>query len=167
MAMSTIPPQAARRLLSVHPDVAKTLTMVALFKLVLGSISLDLYVTKCCQFEDFWCFLIPCYNNYEEGEGGACDLFFWSGSFGSHLFYTDDVVVYFLKGHNDVLCRSINVQMPDNVFNLFVRLCVKCKEVEIFLGEEFLYGIVVHNNFNCYPVSGYNVPEELPAHETF
>jgi hypothetical protein len=49
-------------------------------------------------------------------------------SFWSHLFYTDDVVVYLLEGHNDVLWRNIARQMPDNGFNRFIHLCIKCKE---------------------------------------
>jgi hypothetical protein len=61
VAMNTPTPQAAKRLPAVHPDVAKTLTTVALYKPFSGSISFDLYnyVTECCQFEDFWNFLIP------------------------------------------------------------------------------------------------------------
>jgi hypothetical protein len=57
------PPQLASRLSAVHPHMAKTLTIVALCKPVLGSVSLDSYknVTDCCQFENFWSFLIPCY----------------------------------------------------------------------------------------------------------
>jgi hypothetical protein len=43
MAMSTPTPQAARRLPALHPDVAQTLTIVAMCKLVLGSLSFDLY----------------------------------------------------------------------------------------------------------------------------
>jgi hypothetical protein len=35
----------------VHADVARTVTNVALCKPVLGSISFDLNVTECCQFE--------------------------------------------------------------------------------------------------------------------
>jgi hypothetical protein len=62
----------------------------------------------------------------------VCDPSFWSETFGSYLFYTDDVVVYLLEGHSDVLCRSIAMQMPDNGFNQFFRLCVKCKYVEVF-----------------------------------
>jgi hypothetical protein len=60
---------------------------------------------------------------------------FKSGTFGSHLFYTDYVVVYFLEGHSDIICKCIARQMPDNGFNQFICLCVKCKEVEIFLNE--------------------------------
>jgi hypothetical protein len=47
--------------------------------------------------------------------------------------------------------------MPDNLFNRFIRLCLKCKEVEIFLTEEFLYGVVVHHTLN-YPSSGRRTP---------
>jgi hypothetical protein len=62
MAMTTLTPQAARRLPAVHPDVAITLTVVTLCKPVLGSVSFDLCdcITKCCQFEDFCSSLIPC-----------------------------------------------------------------------------------------------------------
>jgi hypothetical protein len=61
-----------------------------------------------------------------------CDSSFWSGTFGSHLIYTDGAVVYLVEGHRDVLCRSIDRKMPDKGFNQFVRLSVKYKEVEIF-----------------------------------
>jgi hypothetical protein len=43
MAMATLTPQAARSLPAVHPDVAKTLTIVALCKPFLESINFDLY----------------------------------------------------------------------------------------------------------------------------
>jgi hypothetical protein len=39
--------------------------------------------------------------------------------------------------------------------------------VEIFLSEEFLYGVIVHRIFSCYPRSGCSVPEEFPSHDTF
>jgi hypothetical protein len=54
--MTTSTPQAARRLPAVHPDVAKMLTALVLFKPVLGSINVVLYnyVIECCEFEDFW-----------------------------------------------------------------------------------------------------------------
>jgi hypothetical protein len=59
MAMFTPTLQAAKRLPAAHPDMAKTLIIVALCKPVLGSISVDLYdcVTECCQFDDFWSFI--------------------------------------------------------------------------------------------------------------
>jgi hypothetical protein len=59
----------------VHPDVAKTLAIVAVRKPVLRSIRFDLYntFTECCKFEDFWSCLIPYYSNYEDGEGGVCE----------------------------------------------------------------------------------------------
>jgi hypothetical protein len=53
------------------------------------------------------------------------DPSFWSGTFGNHLFYTDDIVVYLLDGHTYVLCRSIARHVPDNGFNQFIRLCIK------------------------------------------
>jgi hypothetical protein len=55
MAVTTPIPQAARRLPAVHPDVTKTLTIVALCKPVLRFTIFDLYkyVTECFQFEDF------------------------------------------------------------------------------------------------------------------
>jgi hypothetical protein len=83
------------------------------------------------------------------------------------LFYADGFIVYFLEGHSDVLCRSTVRQMLNNAFNLFVRLHIKRKEVEIFLSEEFLYGVVVHQAFSCYLSFSCSVPEELPAHDTF
>jgi hypothetical protein len=43
MAMTTPTTQAARRLPAVYPYVAKTLTIVALCKSVLGSVNFDLY----------------------------------------------------------------------------------------------------------------------------
>jgi hypothetical protein len=134
-AMSTPKPQAARRLLAVHPDVARTLTIVALCKPVLESIPFDLYnyITECCQFENVWSSLIPCYRNWEDGEGGVWDFSFWSGTFSSRLFYADGVVAYLLEGHSDVLCRNIARQMPGNGFDKVSRIFVKCKEVEIFL----------------------------------
>jgi hypothetical protein len=51
--------------------------------------------------------------------------------------------------------------MPVNGFNLFIRLCVKCK-VEIFLIEEFMYGVVVNHTFNCYPGSSCSVQKNCP-----
>jgi hypothetical protein len=90
--------------------------------------------------------------------GWRCGPFFWSGTFGDHLFYTDDFVVYLLGGHSDDLYRNIARQMPDKCFNRFIRLCVKCKEVEIFLSGEFLYGVAVGHTFSCYPGSGCSVP---------
>jgi hypothetical protein len=33
--------------------------------------------------------------------------------------------------------------MLDKSFNRFIRFCVECKDVEIFLSEEFLYGLVL------------------------
>jgi hypothetical protein len=61
MVVMTSPiPQAARRLPAVHPDMTKMLTIIALYKPILGSISFDLYnyVTEYCQFEDFWSFFV-------------------------------------------------------------------------------------------------------------
>lgn len=60
----------------------------------------------------------------------------------SHLFYTDDVVVYLQEDNSDVVCRSTAVQTPGNGFNKFIRLYVKCKGMEIFRSEKFLYGII-------------------------
>jgi hypothetical protein len=77
----------------------------------------------------------------------CCDPSFWSETDGSYLLYTDDFVVYLLEGHSEVLCRSISREMPDNGFTRFIRLCVKCRDVEILLSEEFLYDIVVHHTF--------------------
>jgi hypothetical protein len=42
-------------------------------------------------------------------------------------FYTDDVFDL-LKGHSDVLLRSISGQMSDNNFNQFINICGKCKK---------------------------------------
>jgi hypothetical protein len=67
----------------------------------------------------------------------VCDSSSWSGTFGSHLLYFDGDVVTLLEGHSDVLCRNIPRQISDNGINRFIRLCVKCKEVEISLSEEF------------------------------
>jgi hypothetical protein len=40
--------------------------------------------------------------------------------------------------------------------------------VEIFLNEEFLYGVVVHHTFSFDPGSDSSVPqEELPSRDTF
>jgi hypothetical protein len=64
---------------------------------------------------------------------------YWSGAFGNHLSYTDDVVVCLLEGYSDVLSRIIARQMPDNGFKTFFLLCVKCKEAEIFLNEEIVW----------------------------
>jgi hypothetical protein len=77
MAMTNPTSQASRRLPSLHPDVAKTLTTVAFYKTVLGSISFDLYnyVTKRSQFEDFRSFSIPCWRNEEKEKGGMGDTF--------------------------------------------------------------------------------------------
>jgi hypothetical protein len=61
-------------------------------------------------------------------------------------------------------CRQIFTQIPDNGFNRFNQLCIKYKEGKIFLSEEFLYGVLVHFTFSCYPGSGRSVPEELPTH---
>jgi hypothetical protein len=52
---------------------------------------------------------------------------------------------------------TITGQMPDNGFIRFIRLCVKCKKVENFLSEEFLYGAVVHHTFSCNLGSGCSV----------
>jgi hypothetical protein len=90
--------------------------------------------------------------------GGRCDPLFWSGTFGGHLFYTNDIIVYLLEGHSDVLYRNVAVKMPDNGFNRIFHLCVKYKA--IFLSEGFLYGIVVNHTFGC-------DPEEYLAHDTF
>jgi hypothetical protein len=43
MAITTPIPQAARRLPTAHPVMAKMLTITALYKLILGSIIIDLY----------------------------------------------------------------------------------------------------------------------------
>jgi hypothetical protein len=45
-----------------EPRCRQMIKIVALFKLVLGFIRFYLYnyVTKCCQFKDFWSFSIPC-----------------------------------------------------------------------------------------------------------
>jgi hypothetical protein len=97
----------------------------------------------------------------------VCDPSFWRGMFGSHLLYTDDIIVYLLEGHSDVLCRIIAIQMSDNIFNKFIHLCVKCK-VEILLSDEFSYDVVVHHTFSCDPGLGCSVlEEELSAHDTF
>lgn len=64
-----------------------------------------------------------------------CDSF--SGTFGNHLFYTDDS----LERYSDVLCRTIVGQMPDSGFNRFIRFCVNYKKVEIVP--------VVHHTFTC------------------
>jgi hypothetical protein len=50
--------------------------------------------------------------------------------------------------------------MPDDGFNRFICLYVKRKELEIILGEEFLYGAVVQHTFICDPWSGYSVSHE-------
>jgi hypothetical protein len=44
----------SRWLLAVHSDMAQTLTIVALCKLILESVSFDIYnyITVCCQFEE-------------------------------------------------------------------------------------------------------------------
>jgi hypothetical protein len=68
-------------------------------------------------------FLITCCSKKEAGEEGVGDPSFWSGTFGGHLFYADDIVAYLLEGHSDVLCRSIGRKMPGNGFNLFIDLC--------------------------------------------
>jgi hypothetical protein len=69
------------------------------------------------------------------------------GTFDSHLFYTGYSVIYLLEGHSDVLCRITARQIPDN-FIQFIRLYVEGKKVDIFLSEEFLYGVVVHYTFS-------------------
>jgi hypothetical protein len=71
----------------------------------------------------------------------VCDPSFWSWTLGGHLFYTDDVEVCLLEGHSGVLCRSIARQMPDNGVNRFIYLCLKCREVELFLSEEFCMAV--------------------------
>jgi hypothetical protein len=69
-------------------------------------------------------------------------------------------------GYNDVLWRIIARQMPDNGFNRFFRLFVKCKEVEIFLSEECSSGVVAH--YTLLSWFWLHVPEEeLPTHGTF
>jgi hypothetical protein len=91
-----------------------------------------------------------------------------SGVVHSQLFHTDEVVVYCLKGHSVVLCRSIARKMLDNSFYRFIRLCVKCKGVEIFLSEEFLCGVIVHHTFSRYPGFGCSVLEqELSTYDIF
>jgi hypothetical protein len=67
------------------------------------------------------------------------DHSFRSEKFGTRLCYIDDVVVCLLESQSDVLCRNIGRQMHDNGFNRFIRRFVKCKEVEIFLMEAFLW----------------------------
>jgi hypothetical protein len=47
VAMTTHTPQEARKLLAVHSDIAKTLTVVALCKPIFGYISFDLYNLQC------------------------------------------------------------------------------------------------------------------------
>jgi hypothetical protein len=42
-----------------------------------------------------------------------------------------------------------------------------CKEVETFLSEEFLYGVVVHHISSCDLGCSCSVPEELPTHDNF
>lgn len=70
------------------------------------------------------------------------------------------------EGHSNALCRSIARKMPDKGSSKFIRLRVKCKEVEGFLSEEYLHGVVVHNTFSSDPDSGCSVPEEgLPPHD--
>jgi hypothetical protein len=56
MATSIPTPQAASRSPAVHPDMAKMLTVVTFLDLQVWIIYN--YVTECCQFEDFWSFLI-------------------------------------------------------------------------------------------------------------
>lgn len=83
---------------------------------------------------------------------------FWIRSFSGHLFCTDDV----LAQPSDALCMNIARQMPDNGFNRFARLGVKCKKTGDY-SQELLYGFVVHHTFSCDQGSG---SAELPAHNT-
>jgi hypothetical protein len=66
---------------------------------------------------------------------------------------------------------SITMLLPgkyDNRFNSFISLCVKCKQMEIFLSEELLYGLVVHHTCRSYdPGSDCSVPEGLLPHDAF
>jgi hypothetical protein len=164
MAMATPILLTARRLPAVGPDVAKTLTTVALCRPVLGSISFDFVIMLLSavnlKLSGAFRFLARVTRRREREERGVYGPSFWSGTFGNHLFYTGDVVVYLLKNYSDVLCRCIARQMHDNSFNRFILFCVKYKEVEIFP--------VVHHTFSCDPGSGFSVPEEeLSAHDTF
>lgn len=68
--------------------------------------------------------MITCCSNKEEREEGLGVPSFWSGTFGGHLFYSDDVVVDFLEGHSDALYKSIASQISGNNFNLFISLCL-------------------------------------------
>jgi hypothetical protein len=77
----------------------------------------------------------------------VCEPSFWIGTFGSHLFYTD-VVVYLLEEHTDILCRNIARQMPDNGFSRFIRLSVKCEEVEIF-SQRGMYTLLFWFRVQC------------------
>jgi hypothetical protein len=54
-----------------------------------------------------------------------------------------------LEVYSDVLCRTVARQTPDNVFNRFILLFIKFKEVDVSLSEEFLYDVVVHQTFTC------------------
>jgi hypothetical protein len=51
--------------------------------------------------------------------------------------------------------------------NRFIRLYIKCNEVENFLNEKCLCSVVFHHTFNYDPGSGGSVPEDLPAQDTF
>jgi hypothetical protein len=51
------------------------------------------------------------------------------------------------------MMSSAEVLLGKYLINRFIRLCVKCIEVEILLVEEFLRGVVVYHTFSCYPHS--------------
>jgi hypothetical protein len=70
---------------------------------------------------------------------------------------------------NNFLCRNIARQKPDDGFNQFICLCMKCKDVEILFlsGRNWCVALLVHHTFCCDPGPCYIVPEEFPTHDAF
>jgi hypothetical protein len=133
MAMTTPTSQAVRRMPAAHPDVAKMLTVVALCKPFLESIT-STFISRLqngvnLKFSGAFQFLARI--TRKSGREVCVTPLLLEWTFVSHLFYADDVVVYLPEGHRCVFCRIIARQMPDSSSNRFIHRYVKCKEVEI------------------------------------